>query len=542
MLFYLLLLGAGYYFTTREEKVLKREKLLKLASIFLICLLVGATLYFTIVKYEAIHDVLYHLTITGDKKLYILYLLLFILSVGVYFVTYFFGYYKKLGYFVVIFTTLCNGFLFFGLDHMASSILNPYHVLEELESIHQEGDILRLKNNVSSMVTNSGMVTGFSNLDHFTSVVDANNLKTLKQFGYGTHWTKTSSKNGTLFSDVLLGNAYYLTGKDNVDKWYVPYKNVGNYHLYKFSLDVSFGYFTKNVEFTEEEDTFSFQNKIFKALMETDEELFEIYDTFEFENVEEIKEDGVSYKIIDKDSYNYMKKEIKVKGEKVLYLNLFTSFSNSEDSINYNSMDVYVNNKLVKAGYPMETNNGSLYLGTFEDETVTIQVVLQKDINVSYLKIGAMDSKLFTKFLEEKQVDSKVEFNRNQVIIDVESAEEGLFFIPVTYDDGYTVLVNGEKQEVIKVYGNYLGVELDSGENHITFTYIPKGFKLGAMISILSVILTTLLIYFHKKIINFTFLSKIVQGIYLLLYVVLVFFIYFVPFVCFFLSYFFYIN
>jgi len=542
MLFYLLVLGAGYFFITQEDKKMKREKVLKIIGLLLLCLLVGATLYFTISKYEVLHEALYHLTITGNKKLYVIWFLLFLFSVGVYFVTYFSQYNQKVGCLVFIFTVFCNGFLFFGIDHMNASILKPYYVLEELESIYPEGEIFRLKNNVSSMVTNSGMVTNFHNLDHFTSLVNANNLKTLKQLGYQSVWTKTYSKNGTLFSDSLLGNRYYLTGRDAVDKWYVPYKNVENYHLYKFNYDISFGYFTKNIEFIEEEDTFTFQNRIYKALMETDKNLFEIYDTFEFQNVEEIIEDNVTYKIIDKDSYNYIKKEIKVKDEKVLYLNAFTSFSNTEDVKNYETMDVYVNNKLVKASYPMETNNGSLYLGTFEDEKVTIQIVLKKDITLSYLKIGAMDSSRFTKFLEEKKVDNKIKFNRNQVIVDIDSEEEGLFFIPVTYDDGYQVKVNGEDKKLEKVYGNYLGVELDSGENHITFTYLPKGFKLGAILSILSIVLGIVFIHYYERIISLNLISKIATGIYLLLYVVLVFFIYFVPLVCFFLSYFFYIK
>lgn len=542
MLFYFLLIGAGYYFVTYEDKVFKREKVLKIVSLISIFLLVGACIYFTYHYYDSFHEALYHLTITGDKKLYFIHLLLFILSVVVCFIIYFFGYYKRFGYLTVLLITLCNGFLFFGLDHMNSSILKPYHVLESLESVYLEGDNFRLKNNVSSMVTNSGMVTNFHNLDHFTSLVNENNLKTLKQFGYQSVWTKTYSKNGTLFSDSLLGNKYYLTGKEVLDKWYVPYKNVDNYHLYQFSHDVSYGYFTENIEFIESENTFEFQNRIFKALTNSDKDLFEIYHSFEFNNIEEVEKDGLSYKIIDVDSSNYIKQEIKVKKEKVLYLNLFTSFSNVLDVKNYEVMDVYVNNKLVKASYPMETNNGSLYLGTFEDENVIVQLVLKKDIHVKDLNIGAMDSYLFTKFLEDKKVDTSVSFKRNKIIVDVESDEEGLFFIPVTYDEGYQVLVNGKEETIEKVYGNYLGVELESGENNIVFTFIPIGFRLGTLVSLVFIVLSILLIIFHDKIINFNFLSKIAQGIYLLVYIVAVFFIYFVPFVCFFLSFFFYIK
>lgn len=544
MLFFLLILGAGYYFTNSDNKDAK--KIIKIISVILTILASVITIGFTKKYYLDMHTAIFKLTISGNHRLFFIYAGVSFVSILAFcFIVKFIKnskLYKPCLIFLSSVIIICHGFLFFGLESRNEEILKPYNKAGLLYKLHQEGDFYRLKNDTLKMVTNNGMLTDFHNLDHFTSLVNGNNLRTLKQLGYKSRWTLTHSRYGTLFSDSLLANKYYLTTQKDLEEWYEPITTIDNYSLYNFKYDLSYGYFTENIDFDESEDTFSFQNRIYQAITKSDGNLFEIYDDFSLKNIEKIEKDGIlGYDILDEEASNYLEKEIKISSEKVLYLEAFTSFNNNKDNVNYDSMNIYVNNKLLKSGYPTENANGSIYLGTFKDETVNIKIVLKKDVNLSYLKIGVMDAKLFIDFVEKEKVDSKISFERNHIIVDVNNEEGGLFFVPVTYEDGYSVFVNGEEKQVEAVYGNFLGVYLEEGKSHIDFKFIPKGFKLGLGISIFSLFMVMIFTKFklYDKLINLKILSKMAEIVYTLIYILLLFFIYLVPFVCFLLSFFF---
>lgn len=545
MIFFFLVLGAGYYFVVRKEKESKRYANVLCIGVSVFVSIVSC--YLVVSSYPAFQDSIFHLTISGNRTLFLKMAVICLLFLIGYLTLFYFGRKKSriaIGCFfgLFFFQLGCNLFLYFGLENYQHIILPPYMALEEMDASYRTGDVYRIKNNVSSMVTNSGMVSRYANLDHFTSLVNGNNLKTLKQFGYHTYWTKTSSKNGTLFADSLLANQYYLTINVKMDEWYEPLYSFTSYYLYRLNQPLSFGYFTENIDFQEEEDTFSFQNRIYQAITGRKDSLFQVRKDFSSHNVE-MKEEGEyqTYHIVDPDGTSYLETEITVSDKQVLYFQAFRSFLNGEDGNVSNTMNIYVNDQLVRSKYPSSSSNGTILLGTFEDEVVNIKIEFLKDVSFRYLALGAMDANLWTQFVKEEAVNSDVIFDRNRIQVQVSSSEGGLFFLPVTYDEGYTVKVNGEKQDVVKVYGNYLGVELEKGEQEIQFQYVPKGFSTGMIISCLSFLLAIFLFSssFYERLLSWQWFSTFASIIYFFLLALVFFFVYFVPFVCFFLSFFF---
>ena len=68
-------------------------------------------------------------------------------------------------------------------------------------------------------------------------------------------------------------------------------------------------------------------------------------------------------------------------------------------------------------------------------------------------------------------------------------SEDGLLMISVPYDEGWTVLVDGEEAEKLPVGEALTGCYLTAGSHRIEMRYIPQGFVPGAIISIVSVML-----------------------------------------------------
>lgn len=82
----------------------------------------------------------------------------------------------------------------------------------------------------------------------------------------------------------------------------------------------------------------------------------------------------------------------------------------------------------------------------------------------------------------------------------INAKEDGILFTSIPYDKGFNVFVNGEKSNTIKIAGDGLiGVQLSKGENDVEFKYNIVGFKIGVIISLVSIILLILYIKYGKK-------------------------------------------
>ncbi len=94
---------------------------------------------------------------------------------------------------------------------------------------------------------------------------------------------------------------------------------------------------------------------------------------------------------------------------------------------------------------------------------------------------------------------SDVKINGNHIQIEVENSQNARYLtIPVPYEKGWHVEVNGEKKKVQETNYAFLGVKLEQGTNHISFTYYPPYFKVLLAVSILSLVCSILWVLMRK--------------------------------------------
>ena len=552
IMFFLLAVGCCYAFTYNEFKSFSYNVWLRRVIGIIVTILCSVSLTFILnIKYDKIQEQIYTLTISGNKTVILILFGSMILTFVTYILISFMLNKKDKFYYPLVFTvfivaTVNYSLLYLGNDHYQHVLTSTYDTLNEFRDIHKKDDYYRVKNNTVSLITNNGMVSDFNNLDHFTSVVDGNNLRTLKILGYKSYWTKNFSKGGTLFTDILLGNKYYLTKAKFDNDMYKLLRESHGFKLYEFNKDISYGYFTSNTDIIDERASLELQNNIYKSITNSEDNLFEIYDyeDFEYKNIDILKKYKVYYSINDNNVSNYIEKEIKVDKKSIIYLDVLNSLHHSYDTKTYHSFNIYVNNKLYVSDYPNKDSNGILEIGTYDKgDVVNIKIELLKNTKFTTLEIGVMDYNKLMEFIDEEKIDSKIKFRDNKIIINVNSDRKGIFFIPVNYIDGYSVKVNNQNSEVIKTFDNYLGVSVDKGENEIVYSYIPKGLIPCSIISIVTLLGTFILFKFklYDKILSCNWLLNVVFKIYLILYCLMMFVIYFIPIICFVVSYFTYI-
>ena len=81
----------------------------------------------------------------------------------------------------------------------------------------------------------------------------------------------------------------------------------------------------------------------------------------------------------------------------------------------------------------------------------------------------------------------------------VNASQDGMLYLSIPYEEGWSVWVDGQKSELFPVMGAMSGVKLSSGTHQISLKYSPKGFVPGVLLGILCLEILLLLYWYEKK-------------------------------------------
>lgn len=109
------------------------------------------------------------------------------------------------------------------------------------------------------------------------------------------------------------------------------------------------------------------------------------------------------------------------------------------------------------------TKNASIYVATFDE--VAYESVYE-DLKQNMLEVS--------------------EFSDGYVKGTVNVPESQMLFTSIPYEAGWNVYVDGKKNDITVIGEAFIGIEMEPGEHEIEFKYVPKGFWLGLVASIVS--------------------------------------------------------
>ncbi|MCR5060768.1 MAG: YfhO family protein [Saccharofermentans sp.] len=73
----------------------------------------------------------------------------------------------------------------------------------------------------------------------------------------------------------------------------------------------------------------------------------------------------------------------------------------------------------------------------------------------------------------------------------VYAENDGILFLSIPYSEGWSAVVDGEKTEITPIGDAFIGLDLTKGDHTIELSYIPEGFGIGLLISIVMVAVMT---------------------------------------------------
>lgn len=402
---------------------------------------------------------------------------------------------------VVVVEGIFNSCVYIASPANDASVYKP--VISLSDEIKDTG-FYRVKTDQKYFDVNLAGSLGYNTLSHYTSLTNESFMYTMKKLGYSSYWMEVNSNGGTELTDAILGNKYSITSAEGITgSDHIAYHN-SQYAIKQndFTLPIGFVMNSTNIQSLEtlpDTTRLNTQQFLFQSVFHTDSKLVTNYEPSELNNISFNEGGRYNLSFTDNSMNGIISYSIPVKGTQTLYFDCFDRLSNSLVEHINSSFNIFVNGAVVQADYPNQSNNGLVKLGTFTDKTVQVQVEVLKEVSAISFGLAGVNLDVLRNAINST-VPAQLKQVNNQIVGTASAKnDDSYLFLPLTYGSGYTALINNKKSEVFRVFDSMMAVKLDKGENTISISYIPPGFQLGAILSVLGVLLLIGVLILLKK-------------------------------------------
>ena len=206
-------------------------------------------------------------------------------------------------------------------------------------------------------------------------------------------------------------------------------------------------------------------------------------------NVENISDNGTDFY---NDTFSYFKESTDADGKITLkyYIpesqNVYLYFKGGT----IDTIDVHTDNSEFSAvqhvNEPYILDCGKCAPG----ETLTVEIPIPTGKDNGYIECYAagLDMDILDsgyEVLRQGALEIK-EFDETYIKGTVNAAENKMLYTSINYDEGWTVKVDGEEVEKVKIGDALIGVMLSEGQHEIEFIYEPQGLLIGVAISVIT--------------------------------------------------------
>ena len=457
------------------------------------CLGIGAFIYLYATKNI---DTLsrYVQTLWGNKQSLQGLIILFLCAAGAYLFVLALAKAKKIGkgilslclILVVLAEGLCGTLIYVGTASDKLDTKN-YKSFMALENQVEKQGLFRV--NMESKIADANMTgaVGFNSLGHYTSLTDSNFMKAAKQFGLSGYWMEIGNWGGSILSDALLNVEYKITKNKNV--YEVAPTGLGT------GLAINSG--ASLPQELPDGNRITILGQCFGDIFGLEENPVTEYNVSYISGCNLVK-DGIGNHIIKGKNDNDIIYEINIADGQTLYFDCYNGSSNALVEPINDAFSVYVNGNLVLKNYPSQSFNAPLPLGFFENEKVTVQLKVKKDVNCfSFGVFGINNNRVYS---AAQRTVSPI-FSQKGSIITAKIEEENLgnLFLSLPYNSGYTVTLNGKKIPYNRCLTGFTAINAEE-IGVLKISFVPRGFYLGVICTLAGIIAFVVILLLNKKI------------------------------------------
>lgn len=351
-------------------------------------------------------------------------------------------------------------------------------------------NIYRMKNPDESLNSNYGLVIRKPVLSNWTHMISPDLQTSSMIWGYTIQYTRLLDAGGTAFSDALIGIRNIITRVPQDETLYTLKDsadiedgtgNMVTYYLYEpvYTLPWVNAINSMSQVHIGSETTVSIHNKVYNALGGEGDIASYVSEFKAGENKKislDINKNAACYMLGECVDQEYKNTSVKINGKSILIPNI-GEYDNTL--------------------YPAYFNCNSIYLGSFDNETIDIEITSEaKEPGQDYtVRIMTLDLDKLKSLCDKLSSADNITTDDNRIIIDKSiSTDDTNIIIPLAYDEGFTVTDNGQKVESARYAGLFTRIPAVKGDNRIILTFVPKGMRIGGIISLVCVMISILLI------------------------------------------------
>lgn len=424
-------------------------------------------------------------------------------------------------------------------------------LVSEVQSGNETGEYIQIQLKEQKFRDNimCGLLHNYNSNDYYSSLADYNYISTQCHAGsYGNFFNlENGAQEQTPIVNMMFPVKYFIDGSGNVSEseFRKIIKSKDGYSMFENQFTMPFMYTVSPSvanwnPFIYPIST-DFQNAAFKAYTATDKNVI-IYNEntkFEFENcykssyLEAVKDQAedqglewnehndeyysaiekkmaaytVKFKDRTKDAYVHFEAIAQSDGIEYIYVDT-TAFTDMKITVNGETKSYYTygigDNRMYELGCVKKGDVIKVSLGGHKksDEDVS-GAELYGRTGETFAAIGfTVDMDVFREGynkLDAMSDTEMIEFSDTHVKAKVTSYEDGLLYIPTTFDEGWTITIDGNKVPLYEHESHILMTEISKGEHIVEMKYCPQGFVAGAVITGISLVILVAWAVISKK-------------------------------------------
>lgn len=365
-----------------------------------------------------------------------------------------------------------------------------YRLENQLAGKINDPSFYRVKSAEKYFVVNRLGGLGYNSLAHYTSLTDEDYMFAMKKFGYSSYWMEVNSNGGTLLTDALLRNRYTVSDESSYG---FSEKTVYENETYKilqspydFPAAVILSADPVLYEYLPEGERSQLQEHLYQLYGGEGGTLVTRYEPSSTTDLNLTYTNGL-YQLELLDDQGRLFYTVSVTGRQSLYFDAFKDLSNRLKEALNDTFSVTVNGRSVQWNYPSQSSNGLLYLGDYENETVTVSVKVKKNALATSFGVFSVDADKVSALCESVGgCDLTVE--RNRITAQISGRNGQYLYTCLPYDEGYSATVNGQSVPLYRVNDAFLAIPLTDGENEIRLTYVPTGLTTGLSLAVVGIL------------------------------------------------------
>lgn len=346
----------------------------------------------------------------------------------------------------------------------------------------------RYKDRNVALTTNYGFIADKPSLGGWMNGINANLQEQMERMGYAVNYTRVLDNCGTVFTDAMLNVKKLYSETD--PKLDAAYKKTDSANVYDCNYTLPECFFVGD-EVRSNSRAFDYQNELFTSVTGVEDELFESY-LFTDLDYDIAKE---------KETYQYTA-SIDVSEPSILYI--------FGEDYYADSYAFAVNKEVVSLPNLTDTDNklyakfflnGMVEAGEYDEGMVDVSVFTNFDapynIYVGLMKLSVLEEGL-NRINNSISVTSTV--NKSSVKLEYESEDCGTLFIPIEYNEGWKIDIDGKVTHVGTLMNkSFIGIVAPPGKHVVTMRFEPKGLKAGIVLSVLGLLAFAVLVILDKK-------------------------------------------